>query len=402
MDFWQSRAERCIAQEGALTNSKRPSCMVRGAYPTHFSSGHGPHLRTPGGQSYLDYICALGTCILGYSDDYVNTAIRKGAASGILFSLASTHEVEFAEKIKEIFPFIEKIKILKSGSEGCAAALTIARAYQRTKNNRSVVLSAGYHGYTNEFTSLKPPAHGVVVDFPIATLRDFGQLSDPNIAAVIVEPVELDCSDARKDWLLELRSLCDKFGILLIFDETITALRVPGLSVASMFGITPDLFVAGKALANGMPISIVGGKAEIMESCEYFISTTFAGEILTFNAALATINVMQNSHMELWETGLYFAEKFNSLAPEIVKLEGYATRGTFIGDPYKKALFFQEACNRRILFGPSWFIGLSHTKDIIDVTISECKKIMNDIKKYKVELYGEIPKSPFSEKIRGR
>lgn len=395
---WDKRERECIAQ-GALTNSKRPSCLVRGVYPTHLKRGLGCHVWDMQGKQYVDFIGGLGCNILGYANQEVNAAVMERLNLGTTLSLATYLEVECAEKVKEIFPFIDRVRFLKTGTDACNAAIRIARAY----TGRQAVYSAGYHGWGDEFVSLSSPAVGVTHTAGAqmhALDPEFRGLSCA--AAVIVEPIMTEMSDARLEWLKDLRDKCTEKGALLIFDEVITGFRFPKLSVSNYYGITPDLICLGKAIANGLPLSVVGGKKEIMECGEYFVSSTFAGETLSLVAAIKTMTLLQTNKYDLshlWEKGQQFITQFNAIAPESVLIEGYPTRGRLLGELLPKALFMQEACRAGILMGPSWFFNFKHI-DVMDAVLNTCRDIMTRIKTGSVRLEGELPVSPFSQKMR--
>jgi glutamate-1-semialdehyde 2,1-aminomutase len=392
---WYRKAQDVIAH-GSLTNSKRPECMVKGIYPTHVSYGQGCKVRDPDGNMYIDFICGLGSSILGYADTQVTEAICQQAFKGTVFSLASTLEVDVANKVKEMVPVIERLRFLKTGTEACQAALKIARAY----TGRYRVLSEGYHGWSDPFVSLTPPGTGVPPDANIGLLKDLSQI-DGRVAAVIVEPIMTDASPERERWLQTVREKCTANGVVLIFDEVITGFRVPGYTVSKFWKIKPDLICLGKAIANGMPLSVVGGPKKIMECGEYFVSSTFAGETLSLAAALKTMTLLQTKYNlhELWEKGHAFCKKFNEFYPDQIRITGYGVRGVFEGNPHVKALFWQEACRAGILFGPSFFFNFSHF-DVTDSVLSTCNDILLRIKTGSVELEGEMPASPFSQKVR--
>jgi glutamate-1-semialdehyde aminotransferase len=397
------RAQDCIAQ-AALTNSKRPSCHVQGVYPTHVARGHGGHLWDHAGRKYLDFICGLGTNILGYGDARVNAAIAAQLPHGASLSFSTHHELETAEKVKELVPFVDAVKFLKSGSEACSAAIRIARA----ATGRHYVLSDAYHGWHDEFVSLTPPAYGVPNDDDGFTraIEPFHKLDqiDSTVAAVIVEPVVTDASDARRAYLQELRKVCTKHGTLLIFDEVITGFRWPRFTVATNWSITPDLICLGKAIANGMPLAVVGGKYAVM-NCpdEYFVSSTYAGETLSLVAAKTTMTLLQTKYdlANLWEHGAQFLDGFNAIWPEAVRIEGYPSRGAFKGDLRARAMFFQEACLAGLLFGPSFFLSFAHLGEMHGV-LDTCRDILGRVKRGEVRMKGELPSSPFAERVRAK
>ncbi|MHA2248543.1 MAG: aminotransferase class III-fold pyridoxal phosphate-dependent enzyme, partial [Candidatus Hodarchaeales archaeon] len=319
------RARNSIAQ-GALTNSKRPESHLIGLYPTHIKSAQKAHIWDLEDVRYLDYMGGLGCNLFGYGNDQVNQEVLKYLWHGGSHSLPTYHEVEAAEAVKEMIPFIDRVKFLKTGSEACSAAIRIARA----ATGRPIVLSKGYHGWSDEFVSLTNPATGVSNCPDIFELGDGDSLFDPSdIACIIVEPVCTDDSEANVEWLKALRQRCDETGALLIFDEVITGLRYKNYAVCNNYGVLPDLVILGKALGNGFPIACVGGKAEVMDS-DYFVSSTYAGEIFSLVAAKKCIELVMHDYRYdlewLWEQGKSFMETFNN-NPSTVRIEGYPTRG---------------------------------------------------------------------------
>ena len=265
------------------------------------------------------------------------------------------------------------------------------------------VLSEGYHGTWDPFVSLTSPATGVPPDPNMEKLDP--ALNEEQIAsasAVIVEPVMTDWSQQRIDWLQRLRDICTKYDTILIFDEVITNCRYKKHSVAAATGIYPDLMVIGKAVANGFPLAAVGGKKELMDG-NYFVSSTYAGEVLSLVSCMWTVDMLLNNGAykidRLWEQGLKFIEHFNAVAPPGLKLEGYPTRGSFTGDPLTKALFFQEAVKAGFLFGPSWFSSFANCEHDYKF-FTFFKDFTDRLRLGSVQLQGRMPKSPFAERVR--
>ena len=395
-DIMQQMADDAIAH-GALTNSKRPSCFVKGVYPTHMKRGLRSYLYDADGNRYIDLVCGLGTNYFGYNNQKINQAVTSSMNSGgSVFSLASCEEVNYAQRLKGVFPFLERVRFLKSGSEGCSAAVRIARAF----TGRELVLTEGYHGWHDLFVSLTPPAVGIPHHEMIEQIQsDFSNLD--GAACVIIEPIITNDSMMRIEWLHRLRDACNKFGVVLIFDECITAVRYKSKSVVQAYNIIPDLWIAGKALGGGLPISVVGGKREVMES-DYFISSTWAGDRLSFSAGLAAIDLMHTSTYDadtVYGFGEEFKTKFNALS-RMVQIDGYGTRGTFrYSSDVIKALFMQEMVIAGVLIGPSWFYNRWH-KDEEDNILSIASSVMRKIIDGKAYLKGEMPKSPFAERVR--
>lgn len=390
------RAMEAIAQ-GYLTNSKRPETFIKGVYPTHVTKGYGCFLEDHRGKKYIDFICGLGTNLLGYNHASVTSAIIAQLNKGSLLSLGTKTEVELAEKLKEFFPWAHKVKILKTGTEACLAAVKIARAHTK----RQLVLSEGYHGWGDEFIALTEPAYGVS-DYIDKNLEKFEGYVGKDVAAVILEPVGLDASKERIVQLKSIEERCRKMGTLVIYDEIITGFRTPKFSMSNYFGLNPDILCLGKALGGGMPISAVLGKGYIMDSHDYFISGTYYGETASMGAALEFLSQIQTKHSldHLWEKGDQFLIEFNKLFDDL-KIVGYPSRGSFQGNERTKALFWQEAVLSGLLFGPSWFFSFPHI-EVMDIVLSTCKDIAQRIKAGGVELIGEMPKLPFAAQQRGQ
>lgn len=389
------RRSHVIAQ-GALTNSKRPECFVKGVYPTHLVRGLGPHVVDDRDKRYLDFICGLGTNHFGYCNPFISASVHRQLDRGITFSLGSDVEIKLAEELKTIAPFVDKWKFYKTGTEACMAALRIARGH----TNRKQVLSKHYHGWADEFVSLSSPATGICNQEYVSELHEDGSFFDAELAAVIVEPINLDDTNENREWLQSLRKKCTENGTLLIFDEIITFGRVPKNLVSNYYHVEPDLTIFGKVLGGGMPICAVGGKAAIMEG-DYFTSGTFCGETLSITAALSVLDLVRDKYKvdHIWDKAKNFQSEFNKLLPQLLSLKGYGTRCVLDGDPEAKALLMQEACRAGILIGPSWFVSHANV-NYLDQVLDCFFDITTRIKNGSVKLMGDLPKSPFSSTFR--
>lgn len=400
-EIWKNRSDGSIAH-GALTNSKRSQSFVEGVYPTHISHAYRCYLSDVDNRTYIDFICGLGTNYYGYANQYICSSVHQAMSTGgSVYSLASTEEVEFAEEMRGTFPFLEKVRFLKTGSEGCVAAIKIARAFTGKMN----VYSEGYHGWMDNFVQLTPPANGVSKDNETFLLHNMDR-SNSNVwrytAAIIIEPIITDFSKERIEWLQKLREDCTKHGVILIFDETITAVRYLKKTVAQTYNILPDLWIGGKALCGGLPMSVIGGRADVMEA-DYFISSTWAGDRLACAAGMKALSLSNGDYKseDLWAAGKVFQEEFNAISSH-VQIVGYPTRGVFKYLKVKsqfKSLFMQEMCKARVLIGPSWFYNrwLTHEREnVINIAKSVIKKILDN----KATLQGKPPQSAFAEIVR--
>jgi len=380
---------------GALTNSKRPSCFIKEIYPSHVTKAEDCYLYDVDGKKYVDFICALGTSLLGYANIQLNDAIIRQIHKGTVYSLGSVLEVQAAEKMKELFPFTGKVRFLKTGTEAASASLRIAMAH----TGRDKVLSHGYHGWSDSFVSLTEPGLGVPKQVHIEKFENLSQI-DETVACVIIEPIITELSKERLLYLQDLKQKCKKTGTLLIFDEIITGFRFPKFSFSNYSGIHPDILLLGKAIGGGLPLSCVLTAKGIGEDKDWFVSSTFAGDTAALAGFMKLTELLTNEYKldRLWDSGEYFQSRFNDLS-DIVKIEGYPTRGVFVGDDLNKALFFQESCKAGILLGPSFFYNFSHMR-ISDVVLNSFKDILTRIKNNQVKLEGTMPLTPFAQKVR--
>lgn len=397
-DPWR-KAQDLIAQ-GALTNSKNPRSHVYGVYPTHMKDAHGVTLTDTQGKRYIDYICGLGTNIIGYGNTRIAAALAEQAGHGVSPSFPTTLELDCAEALKTIFPRMKKFKFVKTGTEACMAAIKMARAY----TGRMQVLSEAYHGWSDPFVSLTPPAAGVPPHPDMVALTDISQVTE-DTAAVIIEPIITDWSDQRLEWLQMLQIRCKEVGAMLIFDEIITGFRFLKWSVHQAFNLDPDIVCVGKAIANGMPLAcVMSPNKALMDNPQYFVSGTYAGECMSLRAAIETMKILKTDttygHEAVWNLGKDFLERFNAISPKTLTIQGYPTRGVFKAkDELTLALFFQEMCRSGVLFCRSWFFN-AMLAGYTDEVINLARGVLTKIQTGSVQLKGELPQSPFSMKVR--
>lgn len=359
---------------GAQTFSKS-HIQFPGKNPLFLTHGDGAYAFDVDGNRYVDLIGALLPNILGYRDQDVDTAIRRQLNSGISFSLATDLEYQLASRLKDIIPCAKMVRFGKNGTDVTSAAVRLARAY----TDRSLVLSSGYHGWADCFVggdSMR--GRGVPHDVGNLTYQikhgDSEQailaLRQEDYACVIVEP------ETNPEFLQVLRDVCDETGTVLIFDEVITGFRWPKMSAQAHFGITPDLATFGKAMGNGMPISALVGKKEIMKLLEppnnIFYSGTMAGETLSLAAAIATIDKLERENVVE-----NICHKSASLAGAVLKLFGVfatpasleiapgLTRISFVDSPGATkeqlgALFRQEMAANGVLIINAHALSFAH------------------------------------------
>jgi glutamate-1-semialdehyde aminotransferase len=370
--LYQKLQENSISQ-GCTTFSKRPDQYVFN-HPTHILDSHGPKILGSDNNWYVDMVCGLGSNL---------TEIKNN------FCKASIYEPLLAEAIKKKIRFIQKVKFLKTGSAACEAAVRFARAY----TGKKVVLGTGYHGCCNWSIAAEKPGLGTVdegyVKFDkledlmlfIKRSHELQNASTLDIAAVIVEPVQLDISESRQKQLIELRKICTSYGIVLIFDEIITGWRVPYFCISQWWGIKPDLICFGKALGNGYPIAVLAGPSKILDMDGVFISNTHNGEQSALQEALKTIQLVTRYDLDrFWNRAGMFKKQVNKLLPaDKLQLVGYNTRGEWVGDEEYKTVFFERMAFYKVILGKAWFVTTSHTVRVYRDVLVAVQKSLEDI-----------------------
>ena len=291
------RAGRTIPL-ASQTFSKSAMMYVRGAAPLFLERGDGARVWDVDGNVYVDFVLGLLPIVLGYRDPDVDSAIRVQLDRGITFSLATELESELSERLTRIIPCAEMVRFGKNGSDATTAAIRLARAH----TGRDRIALCGYHGWHDWY--IGTTARHLGVPQVVRELSDTFVYNDADsldrlirarpgeYAAVVMEPTL--SVDPAPGFLEAVRAICDRDGIVLVFDEIITGFRIDLGGAQAVYGVTPDLSSFGKAMANGMPISAIVGKREIMRRMEdVFVSGTFGGECLSLAAAIATIDKME-------------------------------------------------------------------------------------------------------------
>lgn len=377
---------------GTSTGSKRPSAflgtMDPGSFPGTMVKARGARVWDTAGRDYLDYVMGLGAVTLGYAHPEVVRAAQAAVADGVVGPVAPVAEDELAGVLVESIPGIEQVRFLKTGAEAVAAAVRIARVV----TGRERVVTCGYHGWL-DWCQTDPGVPRAVtalaVSIPFndreAARRAIGEGEPP--AAVVIEPV----IDGPPDpgWLALLRDECSATGAVLVFDEIKTAFRLAPGGAAERFGVTPDLIVLGKGLANGFPLAVVGGRRAVMEALtRTWISSTLATENVSLRAALATVSVSRRDDVpgHLTRVGTRLFEGLTALCGRFQAL-GAAVRGV----PQMCYLTFADAgtgwhltrlmAERGIIWKPTAynFVSLAHTEDDVDRTLTALEETLSEI-----------------------
>jgi glutamate-1-semialdehyde 2,1-aminomutase len=247
------------------------------------------------GNEYIDYRLAYGPAILGYADDRVDAAARKGMEVGGVFALSTERELAVAERISKMVPAAELVRFSNSGTEAVMAALRLARAY--TGRESYLLVEGSYHGLFDaaqwmvnmdnwdpksnrdpEIVSYGKGIPGTVKQLVHLTpMNAFERLEDvfrkhgDHLAAMLIEPIQGNCCgiSAKREYVQFARQLCDKHGVLLIIDEVKTGFRVGKSGIQGILGVKPDITTFAKAMGNGYPIAVVAGREDVMRTFRY-------------------------------------------------------------------------------------------------------------------------------------
>jgi glutamate-1-semialdehyde aminotransferase len=397
----REKAEKLIPS-CSQTFSKSPSQFVQNVAPVFLDHGKGSRVWDVDGNEYIDHILALGPVILGYAYPAVDEAIKEQIKKGISFSLPHSLELEVAEMLVDLIPCAEMVRFGKNGSDVTTGAIRVARAY----TGKDKVAVCGYHGWHDWYIAMTTRDKGVPSFNKDLCLRftynDIGSLerifseNKNEVAAVIMEGV---CFEEPKDGFLEkVEKLSRENGSLLIFDEVINGFRIAPGGAHEYYGIDVDLAAFGKAIANGMPLSAIVGKKEIMKLFnDIFYSFTFGGETLSLAAAKATLTEFTKEPVieRINEKGRKLKEKIEELIKKHDLSDLMCYRGLDAhaglkfneieqgGPQWVKSLFQQEMIADGVLtFGAS-NLSYSHSDEDIDHTVEAVNKAFEMIKRAK-------------------
>ena len=286
---------------GTSTGSKQPDVLFgRGAagVPHSMVRATGCTVYDSEGREYLDFIMGLGAVALGYGNAAVNDAVHAAVNRGTIGPLPPQDETALADELRAVIPCLEEVRFLKTGAEAVAAAVRLARV----ATAREFVVGCGYHGWLDWCSNGRGVPGGVRSQFATIPFNDAEQArtairsAGDRLACVVIEPV-IDGAPSP-EWLATLRAETERTGAVLIFDEIKTAFRIAIGGATERWGVEPDLIVLGKAMANGYPLALVGGRAKVMRAvADTWISSTMATEFVSLAAARATIGAIRSENV---------------------------------------------------------------------------------------------------------
>lgn len=299
-----------------------------GGTPIFFKKGQGAYLTDEDNKQYIDYVGSWGPMILGHANPIIIDAVKNALENGLGFGAPTEIETKMANKVCELLPSMEMVRMVSSGTEACMSAIRLARGF--TGRDTIVKFEGCYHGHADSLlvkagsgalTLGVPTSPGVPADLAKHTLTLdynnseqvetlFEKMGD-KIAAIIVEPVagNMNCIPPKSGFLETLRAVCNKHKSVLIFDEVMTGFRVALGGAQSYYNIEPDLSTLGKVIGGGLPVGAFGGKTEIMSQIAplgpVYQAGTLSGNPLAMAAGLAMLECLssqENIYTQLSES----------------------------------------------------------------------------------------------------
>ncbi len=381
---------------GTQLLSKRPEMFAPDLWPAYFREARGCEVWDLDGRHFYDMTHnGVGSCLLGYAHPEVSRAVIGRIEQGSMCTLNAPEEVALADRLCEIHPWAQQVRLTRTGGETCAVAARIARA----TTDRSVIAVCGYHGWQDWYLAanlgesdalrghllpgLDPlgvprELRGTLVTFPYGDRAAFQAVLDAcadRLAAVFMEPCRYH--DPAPGYLEFIRDGAHRAGAMLVFDEITIGWRACLGGSHLRLGVTPDIAVFAKALGNGHPIGAVIGTTAAMEGAHgSFISSTYWTESVGPAAALATLRVMQETRVweHVAEAGSALQERWRALGAKhglpVAVEDGYPCLAHFAFDHPQanlmKTLYTQRMLHRGFLASTAIYPTLAHSPEIIE------------------------------------
>ncbi|MGB0467363.1 MAG: glutamate-1-semialdehyde 2,1-aminomutase [Pontibacterium sp.] len=398
-----------------------------GGNPVFFKQGQGAYLYDEDNKEYIDYVGSWGPMILGHANQQVIDAVRASLDNGLGFGAPTAIEIDMANKVCEILPSMDMVRMVNSGTEATMSAIRLARGY--TGRDKIVKFEGCYHGHSDSLlvkagsgmlTLGEPSSPGVpasVAEHTITlTYNDiesvraaFAEIGE-QIACIIVEPVagNMNCIPPVPGFLEALRDVCNQYGTVLIFDEVMTGFRVALGGAQAVYNVKPDLTTLGKVIGGGLPVGAFGGKREVMEYIAplgpVYQAGTLSGNPLAMAAGLTMLNAISqpgfyeqlSAKVEFLTEGLQAAAIANGIPFTTNRVGGmfglFFTEQTQVTcfsetmacDAERFGQFFHGMLEQGIYLAPSafeaGFVSASHSQADIEATIAAADQVFATLK----------------------
>jgi glutamate-1-semialdehyde 2,1-aminomutase len=391
-----------------------------GGEPLFIRKAKGSRIYDADNKAYIDYVLSWGPMILGHCHPRVIAALKKAVALGTSFGAPTELEITLAKMVKKAFPSIEMVRMVSSGTEATMSAIRAARGF--TGRNKILKFEGCYHGHADSLlvragsgvaTFGLPDSPGVPEELArltltveynnLAAVREMAVREGSRIACIIVEPVagNMGCVPPEPGFLPGLRQICDKYGILLIFDEVMTGFRVAYGGAQQLYKVKPDLTCLGKVIGGGLPVGAFGGRRDIMEMVapigSIYQAGTLSGNPLAMTAGIETLKLLSKPGVYKKLEGISAALEsgLRSVADEAgvpvtfnrvgsmftgfftdKKVRDFETAKT--SDTIRFGKYFLSLLKNGVNFAPSQFeagfLSLAHTKADINKTVEAARK----------------------------
>lgn len=426
-------AKACEVIPGGVNSTARATWSGWDPHPLFVESGLGSRIRDVDGNEYIDYLLGLGPMILGHRPPRVTQAVVDAIQStGTVFALPGASETDLAHKVIKAIPSVEALRLCNTGTEAVIYALRLARTF--TGRQKVIRFEGMYHGFSDGVYWSKHPnpdkagPDNAPIPIPqgpgmpkgidqnliilpwndLALLKETIEREGDNIAAVLTEPVMANtgCILPVEGYLEGMRELCDKHGVVLVFDEVITGFRISIAGAQGKLGIKPDLSIFAKGLGGGFPVAALGGRKDIMDLVSRGVVSmagTYSANVIAVAAANAAMDELNQPGMyeglyancdRLME-GLRKIFRDTNLAAHVVGM-GPILQVWFSDSPihnYRDAArhcdhdmfrkWWEGNLNRGIMFHPgayeNLFVSFAHSADDIDHTLAVAKEVVRDL-----------------------
>jgi glutamate-1-semialdehyde 2,1-aminomutase len=417
------RAQRSIP--GGVNSPVRAFKSVGGT-PVFIRRAEGAYMFDEDGNRYTDYINSWGPMILGHAYEPIINAIREKAYDSTSYGAPTELEIEMAELIKSMVPNVDLVRMVNSGTEACMSAIRLARGY--TGRNKIIKFEGCYHGHADSFL-VKAGSGVATLDIQqvpgittavsndtlvapyndIDAVKDLVQKNNAQVAAIIIEPVagNMGCVPPLPGFLEELRTICDKEGIVFILDEVMTGFRLAAGGAQERLNIEADLLTYGKIIGAGMPVGAFGGKIEIMKHIapigNVYQAGTLSGNPIALVAGYTLLKILKdkpNIYTELEEKTNYLHKGLDKILQQasidftinqfgsmisvhfskhaIINFQNAASANN---EFFKK--FFHAMLKRGVYLPPSafetWFVSHALSRNDIDQTIEAVRESVQEI-----------------------